>query len=231
MIKRFPKFYDEEKDLIQCQECGKWFKCLISHIPRIHKITCEQYKEKYGLFNGELINLSNRNKRKEYHSSPKAVLVQNENFYNHLKPFDEENKRRGKVKPRFKKIKREISLESKLIMSDKIKKYHNTPAGKERRIRACKTSMKGIYKECLHCHKKYYVRKGAIKTSKFCSRICQNNSSYIKEKQKEFWNTDKSLEFRKKKKIITKNLWESGKLKKGWKWKERKLKWLELGIE
>ena len=36
-------------DKIQCLLCGKWFQSLPTHLIRVHEISPDQYKEKYGL--------------------------------------------------------------------------------------------------------------------------------------------------------------------------------------
>ncbi len=36
-------------DKIQCLECGKWFKSLNSHINRLHSLTANEYRDKWGL--------------------------------------------------------------------------------------------------------------------------------------------------------------------------------------
>lgn len=34
---------------IQCLECGRWFRGLASHLPRIHGMTHDAYREKWGI--------------------------------------------------------------------------------------------------------------------------------------------------------------------------------------
>lgn len=46
------KIQSENRELIQCSECGKWFKFLNTHIRAIHGMTNDQYKEKFGLLKG-----------------------------------------------------------------------------------------------------------------------------------------------------------------------------------
>jgi len=62
MRKTLPKFYDEERDLIECQICKRWRKMLNNTHLRMHGTTCKEYKEKYGLIWGDLIALSVRQK-------------------------------------------------------------------------------------------------------------------------------------------------------------------------
>lgn len=47
--KRKEREFEEKRDnLIECKICKKKFKSLTSHIVSIHKISCEEYKKKYG---------------------------------------------------------------------------------------------------------------------------------------------------------------------------------------
>jgi len=39
----------ENRDLVQCSECGRWFKCLSSTHLATHGLTRQLYREKYGL--------------------------------------------------------------------------------------------------------------------------------------------------------------------------------------
>ena len=44
------KLQSENRELIQCNECGKWYKFLTPGHLRRHGLTSQEYKEKYGLY-------------------------------------------------------------------------------------------------------------------------------------------------------------------------------------
>jgi len=60
--KELPKYYNKEKDLIICQLCFKEFRTIQTHITRVHKMDCVEYKKKFKLFNGDLMCLRTRKK-------------------------------------------------------------------------------------------------------------------------------------------------------------------------
>lgn len=42
------KYETMDKEKIQCQVCGKWYRKVGAHIVQVHKITAREYREKYG---------------------------------------------------------------------------------------------------------------------------------------------------------------------------------------
>jgi len=43
-------WYDQERDLLKCLICSRWFKGLSAHITLRHKIDAREYRESYGIF-------------------------------------------------------------------------------------------------------------------------------------------------------------------------------------
>lgn len=174
-----PKFYDIEHDLVQCQFCKKWFKGLMSHIPRIHNITCEEYKEEFSLWNGDLVSVGTRLKFSEYHKKPEVLEKSTHRFFKNIQPYNHKNKKGGVKNERYLKIKgidwhKYINYTN---LSKTLKKAHA-----EGKFDICyKKRRKGINKKCLNCDKEFYVQRCHIKTAKFCSRECKDSSSYIKK--------------------------------------------------
>ena len=41
--------YDPLLDAYKCEECGRWYRGLLSHITRHHRISGREYKTKWGL--------------------------------------------------------------------------------------------------------------------------------------------------------------------------------------
>lgn len=217
-----PKFYDEKKDLIQCQLCGKWLSHLVSHISRIHKISCEEYKNKFLLFNGDLICNRIREKMSNSKKQPEISKKNLERFLKNIKP------KKGKIpnktkKDRYKKIfpldlGRHLAHTSEALdkLSISLKNAHKT--GKMNK--AYESKKNGKYCICKNCGKKYYVSACREHTTKFCSLKCNVNSKYTKNKLKKFWVSQKGDEERKIRSKKMKKQWIEGKIKAGWKWKK-----------
>ena len=223
MRKTLPKYYDKEIDKIQCQECGKWFKALFSHIPRLHKISCEEYKEKYLLFNGDLCCQSTRLKMSEDKKRPDVLLKSTKRFLKNVKP------RKGKIPKRSNK--KRYKIISSLDIAREF--AHTKEARKKRSILISKAHASGKFNEaykkrkngkehiCIECGKKYYRPKYIETITKFCSRQCSADSEYTKNKAKNFWKSPKAKkEKEKRSKRITME-WNNGKRKKGWKWHKK----------
>jgi len=41
--------YDPMADAHRCEICGKWYRALVRHVPRAHKITIAEYKKRWGI--------------------------------------------------------------------------------------------------------------------------------------------------------------------------------------
>ena len=39
----------DNREFVQCHECGKWLRILSMHVKRMHKVSSREYKEKFGL--------------------------------------------------------------------------------------------------------------------------------------------------------------------------------------
>jgi hypothetical protein len=223
--KTVPKFYDSEEDLIQCQLCMKWYKALISHIPRIHKITCDQYKEKFGLWNGDLVAVGPRKQLadKQRKNITKARLKA---FKKNVVNFPIEKKK--KIKERFVLLVKNANFlhtpETKRKMKEGMTKYRKTDKCKEDIKRASITRKHGRYQICeCGCKTRFYVPKNRFGTARFFSRKCKERSIDLKNKLKDWWKSDKSKNERKRRSIATQKQWETGKRKGGWHWHKSKL--------
>jgi len=180
MRKTLPKFYDKEKDLVQCQLCGKWFKSLNSHIPRVHKISCEEYKKRFNLWNGDLCCQSTRIKISEYHKRPEVKEKSLKRFLEKVKPYSPENKKRGQIKERYKKMFANAGFlhtpEVKRKRKEALRKFRNDPIRfKLAMEKSAQKRRKGIWRKCEVCGKKFWVKPYMIPTARFCSRKCQNS--------------------------------------------------------
>jgi len=192
--KTLPKFYDPVEDLVQCQLCMKWFKGLTSHIPRIHKITGDQYKEKFGLWNGDLVAIGPRKQlaeKQKKNITKKRLRAFKKNVVNF--PREKKKKPKSMFQVLLKKenplqkpdaIKKMIKARAKYLKSDRYKKD---------RKRAAEYRKRGRFQRCEVCHKKYWVKKYMFGISKCHSRKCMANHPYTKEKIKRYWKSQEKI--------------------------------------
>jgi hypothetical protein len=45
--------YDGTEDKVQCHICGEWFRALATHVLRTHGWTADEYRQEFGLNNGQ----------------------------------------------------------------------------------------------------------------------------------------------------------------------------------
>lgn len=183
-----PKFYNQKKDLVICQICNKELRTLQTHIPRIHKISCEEYKEEYKLWNGDLMSISTRQKMSEYHNRPDVRKKDMKRFMEGVKPFSPENKGRGKIKARYRGMTRTLTEEGRISLSEKASRLH-TP---EIRLKASLSRRRGRFQICQNreCGKSYWVKPYMFETSKYCSMYCQGKVHWTN-----YWNNKKSVSY------------------------------------
>lgn len=218
--KTLPKFYDPSSDLLQCQECKKWFKGLNSHLPRIHKMTGEEYKEKYSLWNGDLVIPSSRQKLSEAQKRPHILKKTIDRFYKNEKM----GIARGQRKARYKNMVPEqlLTEESKIKSHKALNEFWKSESGKDAIQRAREKRKKGKEITCLECRNKFYISKYRFENAKFCSRSCKDKSELgkiaVKIAVKNFWQSDKAEIEKEKRRIRVANEWNTGKRKGGWKW-------------
>lgn len=172
-----PKFYNKKDDLVICQICYQELKTLNTHIPRIHKISCEEYKEQYLLWNGDLMAISTREKMSKYHNRPEVRKKDMKRFLENIKPYSSENKGRGKRKSRYREMTRSLSEKGRISLSEKASRLH-TP---EIRKKAGLSKRRGRFQICQNkeCGKSYWVKPYMFEISKYCSRKCQNKMQAI----------------------------------------------------
>lgn len=78
---------NDDGEKIQCHLCGKRYSLLAIHIVRTHGLTCEEYKEKFGLNRIQpLASAAQRELRRELHSERLAALGRTQIHKIQLKP-------------------------------------------------------------------------------------------------------------------------------------------------
>jgi hypothetical protein len=218
--KTVPKYYDPLNDLVQCQICYQWFKTLVSHVTRIHKMSGEEYKEEFGLWNGDMMSMGTREKI----SKKKKEGMTEEKLRKFIKKVVKYPKKK-KLKARFKILRKEFNFFDSPEIRKKAKKalvkYRKTNRYKKDIKRAAKTRRRGGYKICEVCYKRYYVKRYLFKKSKCCSKKCMANHPYTKQKIKEFWKSRKGDIARKRASKRIKQEWKNGKRKGGWHWHKK----------
>src|SRR3990167_260280 len=73
--------YDQLQDKILCNECGKWYETLSSHLPRIHKTDQKNYRDKYGInYN---IGICSKRLSRKFSETAINNIKTNKNFASH----------------------------------------------------------------------------------------------------------------------------------------------------
>ncbi|WP_438454942.1 MucR family transcriptional regulator [Vreelandella venusta] len=67
---------------IQCLECGKWFKSLATHLPRIHDMSHDDYRQKWGI--PKRFALAGTATREKLSEQLKEAISKGEFTYDHL---------------------------------------------------------------------------------------------------------------------------------------------------
>jgi predicted transcriptional regulator len=172
--KELPKYYNKEKDLIICQLCFKEFRTIQTHITRVHKMDCVEYKKKFKLFNGDLMCLRTRKKMANKPEEFKQYL--RDKLPNNIKM----GSARGKIKPYIKEIMSEANFVSRCSVKRKenLSAYWKTEEGRLSILKGAEKRKTGTYITCIECGKTKYVKKCFLKTAKFCSRECHANYDF-----------------------------------------------------
>jgi len=111
--------FDEEKDLLQCKICQKWFKNLGLHIKREHGTELNDYKDKFGIDRSiGLINNELREKRRK-------AAEKNKTYLNNL-VIGGQKYRFASGENRVQKYKRSAQSRQRLIFMNKNKKHERT---------------------------------------------------------------------------------------------------------
>lgn len=168
-----PKFYDFDKDLIQCQLCNEWFKTLNSHLSRIHECSGEEYKEKFGLWNGDLISIDTREKMSK-NAKNRITPELLKQFKKNVASIPQFKKK--PTNKRFKALRNKSNFlhtpEVKQKIQESLKKYRKTKRYVIDRERAAEKIRKGRYQFCKICKTKYWVKRCAFEKSICCTRKC-----------------------------------------------------------
>lgn len=75
----------EKGNLIQCQECGRWFKSLNAHV-KIHDISVKEYKDKYNIKYSESLEVESTTKLRS-EATKEQIEIGN------IKVFEKKDKR------------------------------------------------------------------------------------------------------------------------------------------
>jgi len=179
MRRTLPLFYNKTKDLIQCQECKKWFKMLSNHLSKIHYLSGDEYKNKYGLINGDLVALSVRYNMSDsgikfYLNNPTRRKMLAKNSRENLKKCWSMSKH---IKPRVKEIQSQnkISSEQRENMNEGIRKFAKSKRGKEIYKKTHEKQKRGKIIRC-KCGKKFYLKRCILKQNNhanYCSVKCK----------------------------------------------------------
>jgi len=178
MRKTLPKFYNKEKDLIQCQECKKWFKMLGAHLAKIHWLSGDEYKDKYGLIDGDLIALSARYNmsvggKKAIKNNPERLKMMLKNSKKYLIKAWKTPKN---IKFRVKEIhtQNKITPELRKKLNKGIRKYSKTARAKRNYKIVHEKMKRGKIIKC-KCGEKFYIRQSRVRLNShhYCSRKCK----------------------------------------------------------
>lgn len=111
---------------IQCLECGRWFRGLATHLPRVHGMTHDDYREKWGI--PKRYPLSGTVTREALSLQMQDQITSGRLTYDHLPSAVEAARRSG----RRRKALVDDVRHRKLITEERPGDHHKLPPGAKR---------------------------------------------------------------------------------------------------
>jgi len=172
MRKTLPTFYNKETDRVICQVCKKELKFISCTHLRKHNLTSIEYKEKFKLWNGDLICQSTRQKahvlglRNSEKQRERLIKLQNTLFKKSPELYGKINKPYIREKLReMKFVDRESSIKA-------LRKWHKTDNAKIAQDKSAHSRIKGNYLLCPECGKLFYRSPSRIRKINYCGYTC-----------------------------------------------------------